>query len=49
MTWLGWLGVGLGVWVVLSIPAAFGVGRALHRLAARPTAPAATPKLRVVA
>ena len=44
-----WLLIGLAVWVVLSIPAAFGVGRALRNLDARQTAaPAATPKLRAV-
>lgn len=48
MTWLGWFGVGLGSWVLVSIPAALGVGRALHNLAARQTAPASAPKLRAV-
>lgn len=42
-----WLWVGLAVWVLLSIPAALGVGRALRNLDARQTAaPSATPKLR---
>jgi hypothetical protein len=41
--------IGLAVWVLLSIPAALGVGRALHNLAARQTtAPASAPKLRAV-